>query len=38
MKDYLQATANMKEGDSLLFLFRRGDSNFFVTLKNQKTK
>ncbi len=38
MKDYLQATAGVKEGDSLLFLFRRGDSNFFVTLKNQKTK
>ena len=38
MKDYDQATAGVKEGDSLLFLFRRGDSNFFVTLKNQKTK
>lgn len=38
MKDYLQATAGLQKDDSLLFLFRRGDSNFFITLKNQKTK
>ncbi|NPU86214.1 MAG: DegQ family serine endoprotease [Syntrophaceae bacterium] len=38
MKDYLQATAGVKEEDSLLFLFRRGESNFFITLKNQKAK
>ncbi len=38
MKDYLQATAGVKEEDSLLILFRRGDSNFFITLKKKKTK
>jgi serine protease Do len=38
LKDYLQATASGKEGDSFLFLLRRGDSNFFLTLKKQKSK
>jgi len=38
LKDYLQATAGGKEGDSFLFLMRRGDSNFFLTLKKQNSK
>jgi serine protease Do len=38
LKDYLRATTGRKGETSFLFLIRRGDSNFFLTLKKQPSK
>jgi serine protease Do len=38
LQDYLRATADGKESESLMLLVRRGESNFFVTLEKPKSK